>query len=280
MPHLSTSLIPSLLIAMLTVGCASQNAMSLLPDSVKLDVARDKAAKEGPLSVDEMMAKAKKLHPAAETDKQVATSIDSTKTASLPNPAAQLDEPIQTAYAEESSPRLQKEGVGNENAGSPAELFQQAMLLNQQAQTFDQTPSVDDIKAAAAAHEWRRLLDEQEAERQAEDRSVAMPISTEIPLVMPIYQVEIIPVNFNAAHDGLAKDDDLKIKLLRFGKRVPQQITIGKIKDAQGFQVMQSALALGKIIAAASGGAPAITYDPALPTGAAEVRYASTGRQS
>ena len=274
MPHLPSSHILSLLIAMSASGCASQNAMSLLPESVKLDVAQDKAAKQGPLSVDEMMAKARTLHPEAGKQMQVAAKIDETKTAALPDQSQHVDEPIQAAYAEDktTAPKNQTE--------SPSELFQQAMSLKEQTQSIDEAPSVDDIKAAAAAHEWRRLMDEQDVEKQAQNSPTTPELNAVLPLVMPINHVEIIPVSFNETQGSLSKDDDLKLKLLRFGKRVPLQITIGKIKDAQGFQVMQSALALGKIIADASGGAPVITYDPALSVGVAQVHYASIGRQS
>ncbi len=274
MPHLSTPLILSLLIAMSASGCASQNAMNLLPDSVKLDVAQDKAAKQGPLSVDAMMAKARKLHPDIDKKTQVAAKVDETETASLPDQSQHVDEPIQTAYAQE------KTTASKNQTYSPSELFQQAKLLNEQTQSIDEAPSVDDIKAAAAAHEWRRLIDEQDVEKQAHNSPAAMELNAIPPLVMPINQVEIVPVSFNESQGSLANDDDLKLKLLRFGKRVPLQITIGKIKDAQGFQIMQSALALGKMISQASGGAPTITYDPTLSAGAAEVRYPKTGRQS
>lgn len=274
MPQISPSLLSNLLIAILASGCASQNAMSLLPDSVKLDVARDKAAKQGPLSVDEMMTKASKLHPNADKEIQVAAKIDGIKTAALPEQLQKADEPIQTAYAEE------KIEASQDQTDSPSALFQQAMALNQQSRSTDQATSVDDIKAAAATAEWRRLMDWQNAEKQNEGSPLAMAPDAAPPLVMPLSDVEIIPVNFNETRDGLAKDDVLKLKLLRFGKRVPLEIAIGKITNARGFAVMQSALALGRIIANASGGAPVITYDPTLSAGAAEVRYASTGRQS
>ncbi len=274
MPHLSTSLLATLLIAMLTSGCASQNAMSLLPESVKLDVARDKAVKQGPLSVDEMMTKARKLHPNAVAETQIADKVDDTKTATLPERLQQVGEPAQSAYAEE------KIAASQDQANSPSALFQQAIVLSEQTRTGDQSPSFDEIKAAAAADEWRKLMDEQGVEKSAADSSEPIVANVEPPLVMPLTEVEIIPVNFNKTRDSLTKDDDLKIRLLRFGKRIPQQITIGKITNAQGFQVMQSALALGKIVTQASGGSPEITYDPALAAGVAQVRYASTRRQS
>jgi hypothetical protein len=280
MSHLSVSLISSLLIAMLASGCASQDAMSLLPDNVKLDVARDKATKEGPVSVDAMMAKARTLHPETDKQTQVAAKVDVTETAALPDQSKALEQPIQTAYAEEQDAKLQHQADSSTNDDSPAKLFQQAMLLSEQAHASDQTPSLDDIKAAAAASEWRKLMDQQAAQQVADDIAKVTVASLETPLVMPLSQIEIIPVNFNEAHDALANEDDLKLKLLRFGKRLPLQITIGKVTNAQGFEVMKSAIALGNIIAQASGGAPEITYDPSLSEGAAEVRYPAIGRQS
>ena len=278
MPHLPPSLILSLLIAMLASGCASQNAMSLLPDSAKRDVAQDKAAKQGPLSVDEMMANVITLHSEIGKQTQVRAKLDETKTAALPASAQNSDAPIQTAYAEEDNTDLLRQTNKRVKNDSPAELFQQALLLNQGAQAPDQTSSSDVI--AATANQWRTLIDQQEVEKPAQASTEPIVAKVEPPLVMPLTHVEIIPVNFNETHDGLVKDDDLKLKLLRFGKRVPQQITIGKVNDARGFQVMQLALALGKIIAEASGGAPTITYDPTLSAGAAEVRYPAIGRQS
>lgn len=278
MPHLPTPLISSLLIAMLASGCASQNAMSLLPDSAKRDVAQDKAAKQGPLSVDEMMANVRTLHSEIGKQTQVKAKLDETKTAALPASAQNSDAPIQTAYAEEDNTDLLHQTSKRVKNDSPAELFQQALLLNQGAQAPDQTSSSDVI--AATANQWRTLIDQQEVEKPAEASTEPIVAKVEPPLVMPFTHVEIIPVNFNETHDGLVKDDDLKLKLLRFGKRVPQQITIGKVNDARGFQVMQLALALGKIIAEASGGAPTITYDPTISAGAAEVRYPAIGRQS
>jgi hypothetical protein len=280
MSHLSASLISSLLIAMLASGCASQDAMSLLPDNVKLDVARDKATKEGPVSVDEMMAKARTLHPETGKKTKVTNKLDETKTAALQPSAQHEDAPVQAAYAEEAKLE-QLEPVNNRvNNNSPADLFQQALLLNQQTQIADQTQSATD-SYTATADQWRALIAQQEGENSVGSMTnSAILASVETPLVMPLAQVEIIPVNFNEAHNALANQDDLKLRLLRFGKRLPMQITIGKVTNAQGFEVMKSAIALGNIVAQASGGAPEITYDPSLSEGAAEVRYPTIGRQS
>ncbi len=284
MPYRFGSLVLPLLIAMLTTGCTSQNAMSLLPDSVKLDVARDKATKQGPLSVGKMMAMARTLHPDSGKETEQVEKVDDVKAAAVTMHPSKTVDPIQTAYADEGTPKTTYE-IENDTSNnilpvSPSELFQQAVRLNQNAQNSEHDPSAADIKTAAVAQKWRKLIDEQVADQWHEEPSVAASVNADIPLVLPIVPVEIIAVSFNETSDSLKKNDDLKLKLLRFGKRMPLQIAIGKITNAEGFEVMQSALALGNIIIGASGGMPAITYNPSIAPGAAQVTYASVEQQS
>ena len=72
MPFSSGKTTLALLFAILTSSCASQNAMSLVPDSVRLDIVRDKAAKASPVSVDEMLNKAR-AHTQSSAEKSTAT---------------------------------------------------------------------------------------------------------------------------------------------------------------------------------------------------------------
>ena len=93
----------------------------------------------------------------------------------------------------------------------------------------------------------------------------------------PASKGETIAITFDASLSTLAKDDDLRVRLMRHGKRHPETIIIGKVEGVQGFAAMQKALALGKVIADASGGNPGMSYDPALSPRTAELYYPKPG---
>ena len=79
MPFSSGKTMLALLFAILTSSCASQNAMSLVPDSIRLDIVRDKAAKAGPVSVEEMLGKARAGAAPGQGDPAAAPPFQETK---------------------------------------------------------------------------------------------------------------------------------------------------------------------------------------------------------
>jgi hypothetical protein len=295
-----------LLFAMLASGCASQNAMSLIPEAVKLDMVREKSAKKGPVSIDTMLAKARK------------TKGEEKPAAAGPNVSAQIDtvqtgpaKPLETVATAEQKIPDEKSGdrpvasgdveaptdaeyfvadaSSSTTAQSPAELFSQAQAIHAQdgqPEGSDETGQSEmvagDMEPTAPQDDWRKILAEAEgAEVQiAGDLPTGDPMTTAALPTRPVPSGEIIPVFFDEAGLALAKDDDLKLRLMRYGKRVPVQIVVGKIEGVEGFDAMQKALALGKLIGDACGGEPGISYDPSMSAGAAELHYPAPGAKS
>lgn len=295
-----------LLFAMLASGCASQNAMSLIPEAVKLDMVREKSAKKGPVSVDTMLAKARK------------TKGEEANVAAKPNVSSQIDTvqtgptmPLETAVVADRP--ISKAEAGNRpvasgaaeipadaeyfaadtssstTAQSPAELFSQAQAIHAQdgqSAASDEANQSDMVAGGLAPtapqDDWRRIL----AEAEGSEAQIAGDLPTGDPMTTAALPTptepsgEIIPVFFDEAGLALAKDDDLKLRLMRYGKRVPVQIVVGKIEGVEGFDAMQRALALGKLIGDASGGEPGISYDPSMSAGAAELHYPALGAKS
>ena len=304
-----------LLFAMALSGCASQNAMSLVPESLKLELAQDKAAKRGPVSVDAMMASARSLNALEETESKAASlakgSIQQQTTTKIAENIEEKQSSVSTAYAEpQKINRVKTEFdaslLANErddseqikamlahynvqqqdmqsdsetDATSVAELFQLALQKQNQmkntAASVDLEPSVDDLKAAAATKEWNAIIATKNGLPRTRKALVSEETYSDTRIVLPS---EIVEVAFDTSHASLIQNDDLKLKLLRHGGRFPNAIVIGKISEAEGFQIMSDALALGRIIMLATGGEPVITYDPTLSSGAAMVEYSGLGR--
>lgn len=303
-----------LLFAMGLSGCASQNAMSLVPDSLKLELAQDKAAKRGPVSVDAMIASARSLNAPKETEskaavlakdsiqrqtttkiaekireKQSSVSIEYAEPQKVNRPKIKFDasqlanesddsEQIQAMLASYDLQQHDMQADSETDAPSVEDLFQLALQkqnrIKNDAARVDLEPSVDDLKAAAATKEWDALI---AAKNSAPHTSAALEGDQTNSDTLIAHTSEIVEVAFDTSHASLVQNDDLKLKLLRHGGRFPNAIVIGKISQAKGFQIMSDALALGRIIVLASGGEPVITYDPALSSGAAMVKYSGLG---
>lgn len=274
----------AMLFAIPCAGCMSQNAMSLVPDSVRLEIAQQKAAKAPPVSVDQMLQNA--------GGKTVAPGKAGGKPDAAPLPLGEGPKP-QTAQKASPKTAANAPRALTLHAGrSAAELFAEARALHRQAEAADLN-FIDDIpndseKSAGGADAWRAMLAQAQehpdpARADASGHSAAdkdSGITTSSLPDRPASANESIQVKFNDRLTGLSKDDDLRVRLLRHGKRIPQTIIIGKVESAKGFEAMEKALALGRIIAEASGGNPAISYDPALSPRAAELVYVKPGAAS
>ena len=305
MPNLTGKTASALLFAILTTGCASQNAMSLIPSAVKLDIAREKAVKDGPLSVDDMLAKSRstKAGSALPPEKpQALTQIDNGVTGSehaaiaadlrSPEPidqsSKQANNVLAVEYAELAGNSADRD-VPRANR-SPAELFDeaQALLADRhiaKGQYGNTQISGVDTRDAADNEEWRSMLADGDvtSETSGDESAAAISDSTMTTAALPQKAEssdEIIGVAFDAAGASLVKDDDLKLRLLRYGKRAPSQIVIGKVEGLAGFEAMQKALSMAKLVSDACGGNPGVSYDPALPPGAAELYYPSLSSAS
>jgi hypothetical protein len=292
------------LFAIPCAGCMSQNAMSLVPDSVRLEIAQQKAAKAPPVSVGQMLQKAranaapksaeqsKALDAEAKVDLKPTGEISASNAAPLPASGSPKPLPAQKAALQtKSNDRREQMPPERRNA---VELFEEARSLQRRSQPDEldfggDAPSATGYgqKSQGGADAWRKMLAQVHEGPEdnvqltspngnnATDKDVSITTSS-LP-DRPESASETIPVKFDIGLTGLAKDDDLKIRLLRHGNRLPETIVIGRIDGAKGFQAMQRALDLGKIIARASGGNPGISYDPALLARTAELHYMKPG---
>jgi hypothetical protein len=300
MPNSLIKTAPAMFFAILCGGCMSQNAMSLVPDSVRLEIAQQKAAKAAPVSVGQMLQKAR-VSAAAERTQQspaaaAAGKADDKPVDEISAPNAALP-PVSDGPRPRPAQKAALKTAANEERGemlpesrNAVELFADARALHRRVQPadLDFTDDLSDAesdgkKSGGGSDTWRAMLAQAQEgpedtmraassdENNAADKDRSITTSS-LP-DSPASGSESIPVKFIGGLTGLAKDDELKIRLLRHGKRYPGTIVIGKVEGVKGFQAMEKALALGRIIAEASGGMPDISYDPALSARTAVLHY-------
>jgi hypothetical protein len=305
MPFSSGKTTLALLFAILTSSCASQNAMSLVPDSVRLDMVREKAAKASPVSVDEMLDKARAhTQSSAEKSTATATALDTDPIGAelalaqprseegypgpAPKDASKPKDPLNLPEAQKSETTRQEatraaitDTQNNQDEQNAREMFRVAQEMH--GTNRSAVPEGDSKPEA----QWRQILEQAQLNSENEidpetetaafyaDADRQMTTAALPPKTSP--KGETVAITFDDTLLTLSKDDDLRVRLLRHGNRHPETIIIGKVENIQGFAAMQKALELGKIIADASGGTPGISYDPALPPRTAELHYAKPG---
>ena len=279
------------LFAIPCAGCVSQNAMNLVPDSVRLEIAQQNAAKAAPVSVDQMLSTARagaapknpRQNPALAADGDAHDKPSGKIIAPQATPLSVTDglKPQPAQKVALKGPAGQRYGEKPLERQSAIQLFTEARLLHQRAQPVELDFGDDDPEDSGVGRNstvdpgtWRKLL-AQAQDSPGHDETLSALTESDaagnetgmIPASLPDQPADksqSIPVTFDEGLTALSKDDDLKIRLLRHGKRFPERVVIGKVEGAKGFQAMEKALAFGRVVAAASGGAPDISYDPAL----------------
>jgi len=255
------------LIAMLAAGCASQNAMTLLPDDVKLSIAADQARAEAadavstsdaaPMTNAEMLEKARKLAAATRTE----AGLPAEDTAAAPAPeaaAAETDENPEALFARalEMARSQSQDGVIGEDAAVEPDtdlayaaepvatpVAEPAATV---AESFEEDPVAfaDQIRTAAfatGADERKRDEDAFVFTTDLEKGGLTPQIVTQL---------------------------RLRFIVGRFGRR----IVVGRL-EGQIHEALQEACRRGEEVAAIAGPDAGMTYDPALPAGSVRVEY-------
>lgn len=237
MQEIRTKAAAAALFAILLSGCASQNAMSLVPAAVQAEIAAEKSRPpdDGPAAKSEAND-GDRAGKAAETPAAL--------------PATRRDRPAQS---------------GERNAAHPAALADQADLL-EQALAYQHSAN-ETTEPEAEEDAWRRLLELRKsgAIDPAATASVASAEEPDYPVILA----------FSGEGATLDRESDIRLRLLRRGGRVPAQIVVGRIDDAGA--ALALAGARGRQIAAIAGGDPRISYDPLAAPGGAVIRYYPIG---
>lgn len=255
------------LFAMLASGCASQNAMTTLPDDVRLSVLAESARVEG----------ANTLADPAE-----------------PAPSAALSAEEQAFRLRQAAPE-RFDGAAPETAddADPEALFRQALARQGSGRLpvadmgDDPEPSSKTAIETDATAIWNQML----AMRAASGNSAAAAspeidtastgpagtVDDTIRTAAIAEPVERDPgttftVTLDARSYSLSREDEMRIALKRKGGRVARRIVIGRI-EGTGAEVLGTANTLGQTVASMAGGDPGIAYDPSLPVATIRIEY-------
>ncbi len=249
------------LIAISASGCASQNAMSLVPADVRMAMAADAARKQ------------------ADADKPVEAAADASATKKKPAAGgekgpdlaalrkladgARDGEPLK-ALPEKPEPTASyaEDRTGSET--DPAILLEQAL----EAQNGVASAAENDPESTGPADDdaWNRMLAMQKEAAPATDATTTAALGSATPVG------ESVSVAFAGEGVALDRDSDLHLRLMKSGG-------LGRIAGASGGEALEKASARGRQIAAIAGGDPGISYDPALPAGSATVYFAPSARR-
>ncbi len=296
-----------LLFAIASSGCVSQNAMTTLPDDVRMTVLADQ------------------VRAAQGEEVENAASADSAS-AGKPEPNALSQEELLFRSRQKHADRFapapasanpEKQGAVK-HAGSdtvdPRQLFARAMELRssapikspEQSSKTENNSSIAVVEnSAPAANEvWQQVLAMRKENSNStatgkDDLSKPVVRVNDDPIITAAVsrQEEVIDVpapddlfefalraedkNHVAGDKLLDEETHMQLALRRKGGRIPRQITIGKIKG-EGYEVLKAARERADQVINITGGEPAFGYDPSLTGGKVRIEYMARrqGRQN
>lgn len=242
--------------AMVTGGCASQNAMTMIPGNLKAEIAAEKAARapeKGAVSVEAMLAAARKHKdggkPATVDALPVKGEGDAEDGAALPDG--------------KSEPKSQPATGKKPSARKPAPRVVPI------AENFEEAG----YEGVTAPDVWARFREMQAkaAEAPAEIQATAPDMMATAALPQ---KPRGDPADVRFSGEALDRDSDLKLRLMVSAGRKAERIIVGKVEAATPFEALAAAQARAMAIRKLTGGDPGITYDPALAADGAVVHFA------
>ncbi len=242
--------------AMLAGGCASQNAMTMIPGNLKAEIAAEKAARapeKGAVSVEAMLAAARKdkagSKPADTDAEPMKAAGDAADAAAAQDARA---EPIRQPSSSKAPP-----------ARKPAPRVLPI------AENFEEAG----YEGVTAPDVWARFREMQAkaAEASAEIQATAPDMMATAALPQ---KPRGDPADVRFSGEALDRDSDLKLRLMVSAGRKAERIIVGKVEAATPFEALAAAQARAMAIRRLTGGEPDISYDPALAADGAVVHFA------
>ncbi|MCB1417669.1 MAG: hypothetical protein KDJ74_01160 [Notoacmeibacter sp.] len=259
-------------------GCVSQNAMSTLPDDVRLAVTADAVRQSMPEETSKTQQPADRETAASARLSPVELEFRRRQMEDMTTAA-----PLAATSADEASARP-----------DPVEMFARARQMQLPSSLPDNAPvmtasaALDPAAAEAQAEEaratWQAALALAKAKpgdnptpagttpaHQAPDASIVTAAVEEKPepadLVEFVLDGQLVP-----------QDVTMDLRLKAIGGRKAHRIVIGRV-DGNGFEVLARAQEIARIVQQATGGEPGMSYDPAMSAGAVRVEYAPFAKQ-
>ncbi len=252
-------------------GCASRNAMAVLPEDVKLAVAADAARQSlqsdttpvsetgGPQRTPPALSPVEiefRNRQAAVLPEEL-PDADSTQTAADPAAVFRRAREMATIRAMPDEAAFDDPGyaTGGDDNAAPANADPnatwQAALAMHRASASDTAPSVapyapDTELVTAALPEQKNIKDFAEFAVSPQGDLLSQAVRTEI-------------------------------RLKHIGGRVARRIVVGHI-EGESFAVLKRAQDIGRAVAGATGGDPGMSYDPTVAAGTVRVEYEPSTR--
>ena len=259
MPKTTLNIALVSLFAIFATGCASQNAMTMLPDDVRLSIAAEQARKADAEPVQEPVS------TAALSDEEIAFRA---------RQMAEVRQEAPSADADEAGP-----------AEDPKALFARALEMRRKPVTAEYASDAEAETATVAAYaeetapETEDVWTKVQAMRKAsvEDDPVGFADSIRTAAVAAgadrkLGEDDYLDLAMDPSTGEIEQDAQIRIRLLGKGGRVARRIVVGRL-DGEGFEVLQAARQHAETIAGLTGGEPGISYDPAVLRGTVRIEY-------
>lgn len=247
--------------AMLTGGCASQNAMTMIPGSLKAEIAAEKAARatgNGATSVEAMLAAARK-------DKEGGNPPDAD---ALAVKAAGDAEDGVAASEAKAEPERQI-SIGKSAPARKPEQRVPALAEGDEEAAYE---------GVAAPDVWARFQELQAKAAEAPAEKQAAPPDMMATSALP-QKPRGDPAEVRFSGEALDRDSNLKVRLMVSAGLKAERIIVGKVAAATPYEALAAAQARARVIRSLTGGAPDISYDPALAADAAVVHFTLSHRK-
>ena len=284
-----------LLFAILGSGCASQNAITTLPEDVRMTLLAEQARTamaengegrsengngtvDGELGADELSSEERLFRQRQRHPERFGLSKDTA-----------LHETADT------------EGV----SADPKTVFAKAMKLRRSAMNEENMTAtnvgskdtqMETIEAELPVNEvWQRALARREKSVESEPpagylQSASMPaITDELITTAAVERIDedipvpgegdiyVFPISPNQAISSTGKElfreeAFIQLALRRKGGRLPRHITIGRLQG-ESHEILKNAHDISKAITTITGGSPSFGYDPSVEKGTVRIEY-------
>lgn len=297
-----------LLFAIIGSGCASQNAMTTLPDDVRLSVLADQArvamgdetgkpangenqtsSQRTELSQEELLFRARQKQMTASNSQPADTEPATNKAGGdQTDPRTLFARAMELRQSVDKSVKKADE-VAQSDGQADGQAFEKPVSAPSPDKAADDPATVDVWKRALALRQKAGASPSTASESPDTAPSdmasyVAEPIDTAaiaaqtqaimVPSAEDLFVFSISP-EIAKQSDGreiLDPETYVQLALRRKGARQPRHITIGRIKG-DGYEVFKSAQEQANAITRIVGGEPTIGYDPELAAGQVRIEY-------
>ena len=295
-----------LLFAMIGSGCASQNAMTSLPEDVRLSLLADQAriAMNGETGSNPDAEAASPATPAGQQQSQAPKlsqeellfrarqrqSVE-TETASgaqtTQSPSPDTAQPDPRKLFAEAMKLRQSTGTGTPQAipaGEPPSGQKMDQAMDQTADAPASPPSAADVwKRALALNGTKEPAADPQATAPAGDPVEVAAVTpsadkvTHVTAVPPVEDLFVFAISPELARQSEGREivdheTYVQLALRRKGSRLPRHITIGRI-EGKGYEVLKAANEQASNITRIIGGEPTVGYDPELAAGMVRIEY-------